>query len=142
MAREKASGAAARHRPSVPTLAADTVVVLGGAVLGKPHSHADALGLLERLSGREHEVLTAVALVSDRVELKLSESRVWLRETTLEERRAYCDTGEPMDKAGAYAIQGLAAVFVRRLEGSYSGVMGLPLYETAALLAGAGIRVI
>ena len=118
-----------------PVLGADTEVVVDGEVLGKPRDEEDAAAMLARLSGRSHEVLSAVALATpERVAVRLSVSTVWFRATTPAERAAYCATGEPLDKAGAYAIQGLAAVFVRRLEGSYSGVMGLPLYETEALL--------
>jgi septum formation protein len=118
-----------------PVLGSDTEVVLDGAVLGKPRDEEDAAAMLARLSGRSHEVLSAVALVThEREAVRLSRSTVTFRETTSAERAAYCRSGEPLDKAGAYAIQGLGAVFVTRLEGSYSGVMGLPLFETADLL--------
>ena len=121
-------------------LAADTAVVLGDLILGKPRDRADALAMLEKLSGRTHEVLTAVALRTARgLESRLSASRVKLRALEPQEIESYWETGEPRDKAGAYAIQGRAAVFIESLEGSYSGVMGLPLFETAALLARAGI---
>jgi hypothetical protein len=96
--------------------------------------------MLARLSGRTHEVLTAVALVTPEPEVRLSRSRVTFRPIEAAERLAYWESGEPVDKAGAYGIQGLGAIFVARLEGSYSGVMGLPLFETAALLAEAGIH--
>ena len=121
-------------------LAADTAVVLDGAVLGKPKDSAEAETMLRRLSGRAHQVLTALALRNgdDRVTL-LSASEVRFRTTTEAERLAYCATGEPFDKAGGYGIQGHAAVFVEELRGSYSGVVGLPLFETAALLARAGL---
>jgi septum formation protein len=124
-----------------PVLAADTAVVLDGAVLGKPSDPTEAESMLARLSGRVHWVLTAVALRhgDDRVTL-LSASEVRFRPTTVAERLAYCATGEPFDKAGGYGIQGHAAVFVESLQGSYSGVMGLPLFETAALLARAGVQ--
>ena len=122
-----------------PVLGADTVVVLGDDVLGKPDDCAQALVMLERLSGRRHRVLSGVALVQgSREETRLSASTVSFRPTTEDERRRYCATREPLDKAGAYAIQGRAAAFVARLEGSYSGVMGLPLYETAELLTAFG----
>ena len=122
-----------------PVLAADTAVVLDGVVLGKPRDAAEAMAMLERLSGRTHTVLTAVALRwQDGVESRLSASEVRFRATTAAERRAYCATGEPFDKAGGYGIQGQAAVFVEELKGSYSGVVGLPLYETAALLMRCG----
>lgn len=117
-------------------LAADTVVVAGEAVFGKPVDEDSALAMLERLSGRTHRVMTAVALRTQQGRASvLSISKVRFRATTAAERLAYCRSGEPYDKAGAYAIQGLGAVFVERLEGSYSSVMGLPLAETAALLA-------
>lgn len=118
-----------------PVLAADTAVVLDGLVLGKPENAAEAAAMLERLSGHTHRVLTGVALRYDGgVETRLSASEVRFRATTAAERRAYCATGEPFDKAGGYGIQGHAAVFVEELRGSYSGVVGLPLKETAALL--------
>jgi septum formation protein len=123
-----------------PVLAADTAVVVDGAVLGKPGDADEAAGMLERLSGRAHQVLTAVALRGeDGVETRLSTSEVRFRATTAAEREAYCATGEPFDKAGGYGIQGHAAVFVEGLRGSYSNVVGLPLFETAALLARAGL---
>lgn len=122
-----------------PVLGADTVVVVDGATLGKPRDRAHALEMLERLSGRTHEVLTAVALVGARERTALNVSRVSLRPTTAAEREAYWYTEEPLGKAGGYAIQGRAAVFVKALEGSYSGVMGLPLFETAGLLREEGV---
>jgi septum formation protein len=122
-------------------LAADTTVVLAGQVLGKPLDAAEAADMLERLSGRTHHVRTAVALrVDGGVETRLSESEVRFRATTAAERVQYCATGEPFDKAGGYGIQGRAAVFVEELRGSYSGVVGLPLFETAELLARHGFR--
>jgi septum formation protein len=123
-----------------PLLTADTVVVLGEEIFGKPESEADCDRILAALSGRTHEVMTAVALHhAGTLRLELSVSRVAFRQISVNERRAYWRTGEPADKAGGYAIQGLGAVFVERLEGSYSGVMGLPLFETARLLRGAGV---
>ena len=122
-------------------LGADTAVVLGREVLGKPESAEQAVAMLERLSGRTHRVLTAVALRSAAgVESRLSESDVRFRAPTPAERLAYCATGESFDKAGGYGIQGHAAVFVEELKGSYSGVVGLPLFETAALLKRCGIE--
>jgi septum formation protein len=124
-----------------PVLGADTAVVLDGEILGKPGSAAEAAAMLERLSGRTHEVLTAVALRhADGLETRLSRTEVRFRATTAAERLAYCATGEPFDKAGGYGIQGRAAVFVAELKGSYSGVVGLPLCETAALLGRCGVR--
>jgi septum formation protein len=121
-------------------LGADTAVVLDGEMLGKPRDRDSALAMLARLSGRTHRVLTAVALVGVHGQsLALSTSEVQFRELARDECARYWDSGEPRDKAGAYAIQGLGAVFVSGLRGSYSGVMGLPLYETAGLLAAAGV---
>lgn len=119
-----------------PVLGADTEVVLDGEVLGKPRDRADGLAMLERLSGRSHRVLTAVAMVGRGGVEKgfVSTSSVTFRATTPRERQAYWASGEPADKAGGYAIQGRAAIFIERIEGSYSGVMGLPLFETARLL--------
>jgi septum formation protein len=126
-----------------PVLAADTAVVLRGEVLGKPADVASFTRMLGMLSGAEHEVYTAVAVVSGRGEsVAVSRSEVAFREVTAEEIAAYWRTSEPADKAGGYAIQGLGAVFVRELRGSYSGVMGLPLYETAMLLGEHGVPVL
>jgi septum formation protein len=117
-----------------PVLGADTAVVIDGDILGKPLDRKDALAMLCRLSDRTHHVYTGVALAGEVESTRLSVSAVAFRPLTLEECAAYWQTGEPADKAGAYAIQGRGAVFVTRLEGSYSGVMGLPLYEVAELL--------
>jgi septum formation protein len=126
-------------RPA-PVLSADTAVVQDGAVLGKPADACDGARMLRLLSGRSHEVLTAVALASaDGIESRLCRSAVTFRVLEEAEIRDYWRTGEPCDKAGGYAIQGRAAVFVLDLRGSYSGVMGLPLFETAALLDRAGV---
>jgi septum formation protein len=126
--------------PAGAVLAADTAVVLADLILGKPRDFTDAVAMLEKLSGRTHEVLTAVALRTARgLESRLSASQVKFRALEPQEIESYWETGEPHDKAGAYAVQGRAAVFIESLEGSYSGVMGLPLFETAALLARAGI---
>jgi nucleoside triphosphate pyrophosphatase len=123
-----------------PVLGADTAVVLDERVLGKPADEAEAEAMLAALSGRTHRVLTAVALrCGDAAETLLSSSEVRFRATTRAERAAYCRSGEPLDKAGGYGIQGRAAVFVEHLAGSYSGVVGLPLFETAALLARCGV---
>jgi septum formation protein len=130
-----------RGAADAPVLAADTAVVLDGAILGKPRDKDDAEHMLLRLSGRTHEVMTAVAVRSTAGnEVKVSHSWVTFRTLDAAEVRAYWDTGEPCDKAGAYAIQGFAAVFIADLRGSYSGVMGLPLFETAQLLQGLGLR--
>ena len=152
---------------AAPVLAADTAVVLDDRVLGKPRDVEHAMEMLGALSGRMHLVISAVAIARARgagdgpddneargpaaetaagerarmPRVMTSVSRVWFREIGIDERRGYCASGEPQDKAGAYAIQGHAAIFVARLDGSYSGVMGLPLFETASLLREAGIRV-
>lgn len=129
-----------RGAAPAPVLAADTVVVLDGELFGKPDGEAAALAMLARLSGRSHSVLTSVALRWQEVrEARVTTSEVRFRATTPAERLAYCRSGEPYDKAGGYAIQGQAAVFVEHLSGSYSSVMGLPLCETAALLGTYGL---
>src|SRR5687768_7503297 len=124
-----------------PVLAADTTVVCDGRIIGKPADREDAFRILKTLSGRQHEVITGVAVaVAGRLEQAVSLSSVWFRALTDEEIRRYVATGEPLDKAGAYAIQGRAAAFTTRIEGSFSGIMGLPLAETAALLSRFGIE--
>jgi septum formation protein len=121
-------------------LGADTAVVLDGRILGKPVDEADALAMLAALSDREHEVLTAVAVIDEqRCETRTVSSRVKFRAVSPEEAQAYWASGEPQDKAGSYAIQGLAAIFVESLSGSYSAVVGLPLSETAEILQRFGI---
>lgn len=126
-----------------PVLGADTEVVLDGEVFGKPHDADDAARMIKRLAGRTHQVMTAVALrCGERTEVEVSISRVTLRRLGAAEIERYVATGEPFDKAGAYGMQGRAAAFVSRLEGSYSGVVGLPLYETAAVLARIGVCVL
>ncbi|UXY15685.1 Maf family nucleotide pyrophosphatase [Chitiniphilus purpureus] len=130
----------AQERDPRPVLAADTTVVLDGGILGKPDDAGHAHAMLKRLSGSTHVVLTALAVAEqDRVETVLSESRVTFAVLTDAQIAAYVASGEPLDKAGAYGIQGRAGLFVTRLDGSYTGVMGLPLYETAALLARYGL---
>ena len=124
-------------------LAADTAVIVAGRVLGKPVDEADAIRMLEALSGRRHEVLTGIALFgADREETALSRTVVVFRNIEPDEIDAYWRSGEPRDKAGSYAIQGLGAIFVEEIHGSYSGVMGLPVYETARLLAAFGYRLL
>lgn len=141
----RAALASAERRP---VLAADTSVVLDGRIFGKPRDREHALAMLRALSGREHRVLTAVALVAPGGAqgvtpagewMQISESRVRFRPLAESELARYWDSGEPRDKAGAYAIQGRGALFVAELRGSYSGVMGLPLFETGCLLGQAGI---
>jgi septum formation protein len=139
VARAKAAAIWDRER-DLPVLGADTTVVLDGVSLGKPRDRAQGLSMLAALAGREHRVLTAVALVTAAgTRCLTSASTVRMRTSTAQERDRYWDTGEPRDKAGGYAIQGLGAVFIESLQGSYSGVMGLPLFETARLLAAAGV---
>ena len=118
-----------------PVLAADTALELDGQIIGKPVDAGDAAAILRRLSGQTHRVLTAVAVAYEqRIESRLSISEVRFADIDDDDIRRYIDSGEPMDKAGAYAIQGYAGIFVEHLTGSYSGVMGLPLHETAELL--------
>jgi septum formation protein len=135
LAREKAASVAARH-PGQIVLAADTTVALDGEILGKPADEAQARAMLSRLSGRQHSVFTGVATPSSAV---VVESRVRFRPLTPKEIAWYVATGEPMDKAGAYAIQGRAGAFIVALEGSPTNVIGLPLPQTLELLAGAGL---
>jgi septum formation protein len=119
----------------LPLLAADTTVILNGDVLGKPADREHAIHMLTRLSGSCHEVHTAVALfANDRLHERVSITQVRMRTLEADEIARYCDSGEPYGKAGAYGIQGLAGAFIERIDGSYTGVMGLPLFETAALL--------
>ncbi len=145
LAEEKARAVAARLGPGGPrcVLGSDTIVVLGDDVLGKPRDAAHARELLGRILGREHSVLTAVALLDARGALHTHcvESRVAMREASEAEVRAYVATGEPLDKAGAYALQGEGRRFVARVLGSESNVIGLPLDETLALLRQAGVAV-
>ena len=127
------------HRP---VLGADTIVVADGIIMGKPRDRVQAVEMLQRLSGCTHQVMSAVALVAEQAAVRVSTSHVTFRTLSRAECTAYWETGEPAGKAGAYAIQGLAAMFISRLEGSYSGVMGLPIYETAELLQAFGVRVL
>lgn len=125
---------------SIPVLAADTIVVLGDVILGKPRDNAEAVAMLQRLSGRQHQVMTAVALChEERQESLVQTSLVSFAKLSSLQIQQYVASGEPADKAGAYAIQGRAAAFVSDLQGSYSGVVGLPLHETCRLLRQFGI---
>jgi len=147
IARTKATIAAQlmlrRNLPLAPVLGADTEVVLDGAIFGKPRDTIDAVRMLTLLSGRTHHVHTAVAISwNDDALAEISTTAVTFRELALDEIEHYIATGESDDKAGAYAIQGRAAAFVSRIEGTYSGVMGLPLFETALLLARIGVHVL
>jgi len=135
IAAEKSQAASLSTPDGLPVLAADTEVIMDGAIFGKPRDEVHATEMLRRLSGREHWVISAVSLrADDQHWLALSVSHVRFRSLTSADIAAYWATGEPRDKAGAYAIQGLGALFIERLTGSYSGVMGLPLRETADLL--------
>jgi septum formation protein len=121
--------------PTHPVLCADTTVALDGRILGKPQDKADAIRMLSNLSGQTHSVYTALALRSERKTWSaVQHSRVTFADITADEIQAYVETGEPMGKAGAYAIQGHAAAFIKRIQGSHSSIMGLPLYETRRLL--------
>lgn len=138
LAREKAAAVAARH-PARLVLGADTVVVLDEEILGKPGSPASARAMLERMSGRMHRVVTAVALARDRrIWDRVDETCVWFRHLAPALIDAYVATGEPLDKAGAYGLQGLGTILVERIEGDYFGVIGLPLRLVVDLLAEAG----
>lgn len=123
-----------------PVLAADTTVTIDGEILGKPAGQDEAIAMLERLSGRTHQVLTSIAVHHTHLAEQVTQvSDVRFAKLSLASIKAYCATTEPYDKAGGYGIQGLAALFVEHIEGSHSGIMGLPLYETANLLRKAGI---
>jgi septum formation protein len=131
-----------RNPDAPPVLAADTAVVVDDRILGKPEDRDDGLAMLAALSGRCHRVLTAVALMDGRqTRMAINTTEVCFRTLSAAERAAYWSTGEALDKAGAYAIQGRAAKYISRIDGSYSGVVGLPLFETAELLRAAGIEV-
>ena len=147
VAREKAqSGWNAvqwRKLPLRPVLAADTTVTLDGNILGKPANTDEAMRMLRSLSGRTHQVLTAVAVIANGdLNEALQRSEVSFIDLSESNLRAYCALAEPYDKAGSYAVQGHAAQFIERINGSYSGIMGLPIYETSRLLIQAGIKLL
>ncbi|MBK8453646.1 MAG: nucleoside triphosphate pyrophosphatase [Thiofilum sp.] len=143
LALEKAQAVWERSDKTLPVLGADTLGFVDDELLLKPLDFADAKRILKSLSNREHDILTAVALCSAQGQtVRLNHSRVWFRAITEAEIAAYWASGEPQDKAGAYGIQGRAAIFIERLEGSHSAVMGLPLFETAQLLQAHGISVL
>jgi septum formation protein len=130
----------ARGLPTAPVLCSDTTVALGREILGKPSDASDAMRMLQALSGKTHRVLTAVAVQSGRQRLTaVSVSRVTFCEMSRAQIKAYADSGEPMGKAGAYGVQGRAAAHIARIQGSYSGIMGLPVHETALLLRQVGV---
>lgn len=140
LAREKAEQGAVETDGKIPVLGSDTVGLLDGKVLLKPVDFEDAEAMLLNMSNRWHEIHTAVALINEGICHQITAiSRVKFREISRDEIRDYWQTGEPQDKAGAYAVQGLAAVFIKRIEGSYSGIMGLPLFETSQLIREAGL---
>lgn len=141
MSREKALAGLAQNGGEIPALGSDTIVVLHDRILGKPESHTEAASMLMRLSGQTHHVYSAVALASkpDRLLNTLNITAVSFGKMPAAWIRHYCQSEEPMDKAGAYAVQGGAGQYISRIDGSYSGVMGLPLYETAELLRQAGL---
>jgi septum formation protein len=131
-----------RKLPTAPVLCSDTTVALGKTILGKPESNQDAQRMLRTLSGQTHRVLTAVALGTPRQrEQALSISSVRFADMTTAQIKSYADSGEPMGKAGAYAVQGRAAAYIAHISGSYSGIMGLPMFETAQLLRAFGFKV-
>lgn len=141
LARAKARSGRGIHA-DLPVLGADTCVVADNRILGKPESTEHALEMLQRLSGRSHQVYSAVAISQQHCLSCVNASTVWFRRLDPEECRRYVAAGESLDKAGGYAIQGLAASFVEHIEGSFSGIMGLPLFETSRLLKLVGIRVL
>ncbi|MHC8441862.1 MAG: Maf family protein [Candidatus Eutrophobiaceae bacterium] len=136
LAKEKALAGLALRPALLPVLAGDTCVAIDGIVMGKPENTQQAAEILRRLSGRTHNVVSAIALLLDRGNLHtaVSVSQVSFAKISEQRIQAYCQSSEPIGKAGAYAIQGTAATWINRIEGSYSGVMGLPLHETACLL--------
>lgn len=142
VASEKSAACRSLLQNDLPVLAADTCVVCDGIIMGKPENKPHAVAMLSKLSGRVHQVYSAVSLRGEHHWQAVSVNEVKFRTLSHEEIEAYWHTGEPCDKAGAYAIQGLASIFIESITGSFSGVMGLPLYETAQLLAKQGISVI
>jgi septum formation protein len=141
IASEKSAACLALYKDlNRPVLAADTAVVLNGLIMGKPRDREDALAMLGELSGKTHQVYSAVSLRGNQHVQALSITEVTFRTLTEREMLAYWHSGEPLDKAGGYAIQGLGSVFVKSIQGSFSGVMGLPLFETAELLSQQGIE--
>ena len=143
LSREKARWVARQQTPDTLVIGADTVVVLDGAILGKPRDGAEAEAMLAALSGRDHQVFTGVTLCQgDRILTQAEETQVTFRPLTGQEIRQYVSTGEPMDKAGAYGIQGLGALLVQRLEGDYFNVMGLPLCRLGRMLRAFGVELL
>jgi len=142
LAFEKATACRKKFNPKLPILAADTSVIFNHKILGKPENESDAKAMLQQLSGNTHEVFTAIALFGKSQHTALSITQVTFKTLTDSQIHAYWQSGEPIDKAGSYAIQGIASAFIEKINGSFSGVMGLPLFETAQLLALEGIEVL
>lgn len=142
LAFEKAVACKEKFNPKLPILAADTTVVCNEKIMGKPQNEMDAKTMLQELSGSTHQVFTAIALLGKSQHSALSITQVTFKTLTDAQIHAYWQSGEPIGKAGSYAIQGIASAFIERINGSFSGVMGLPLFETAQLLALEGIEVL
>ena len=142
LAAEKSAACAVQHGLAIPILAADTSVVLGSTILGKPQDQDDAVSMLRLLSGKTHQVFTALSLRGRTHDEAVSITEVTFKSLSEQEIHAYWQSGEPLDKAGAYAIQGQGGLFVRTINGSFSGVVGLPLFETGQLLAQQGIDIL
>ncbi len=142
IAAEKSALCASVFKPALPILAADTIVVIDNRILGKPKNYEDGFEMLTQLSGRTHLVYSAVSLRGKQHRRTLSVTEVTFRTIAKSEIAAYWQTKEPVDKAGGYAIQGLGSIFIESIKGSYSGVAGLPLFETAGLLAQEGIELL
>ena len=142
LALEKALACREKFNPNLPILAADTSVVLGNQIMGKPQNEVDAFSMLRQLSGKTHSVFTAIALLGNHENVVISTTEVTFKTLTENEIVAYWQSSEPLDKAGSYAIQGKGSLFIERINGSFSGVMGLPLFETAQLLATEGIALL
>ena len=140
LAAEKSAVCVSRLATDIPVLAADTAVILGDVIMGKPKNEAHALALLTQLSGKTHQVYSAVSLRGREHHQALSITEVTFRRLTKQEILDYLHSGEPVDKAGSYAIQGMGSIFVESIKGSFSGVVGLPLFETAQLLSKEGIE--
>ena len=141
LAAEKSAACKARLNPQIPILAADTTVVLGNLIMGKPKDQVDALAMLMQLSGKTHQVYSAISVRGREHGQAVSITEVTFRHLKEQEILAYWHSGEPLDKAGSYAIQGLGAMFVAAIKGSFSGVVGLPLFETAELLSNQGVTI-
>ena len=140
LAAEKSAACVAQLKTEIPVLAADTAVILGSVIMGKPKDQADALAMLTQLSGKTHQVYSAISLRGREHSQAVSITEVTFRRLTEREMLDYWHSGEPVDKAGSYAIQGMGGVFVESIKGSFSGVVGLPLFETAELLSKQGIE--